>query len=76
MNIENTKLLRIGIYRHYKGKEYELIGIAKNSETLEEFVVYRALYGDHQIWIRPKAMFFEQIQKDGKEFSRFEYVGN
>ncbi len=76
MNIEEVNTLRIGTYRHYKGKEYELLGIAQNSETLEEFVVYRALYGDHQLWIRPKAMFFERIQKDGKEISRFEYVGN
>ncbi len=68
--------LRIGKYRHYKGKEYEVIGIAKHSETLEEFVVYRALYGNHQLWIRPKDMFFEKILKDGKENLRFEYVGN
>jgi cyclomaltodextrinase len=72
----SEKTLEMGTYRHYKGKEYELIGIAKNSETLEDFVIYRALYGDHQLWIRPKAMFFEQIQKDGKQFSRFEYIGN
>ncbi len=76
MGTDNVSTPKIGRYRHYKGKEYELVGIAKNSETLEDFVVYRALYGDHQLWIRPKAMFFEQIQRDGKEFPRFEYVGN
>ncbi len=68
--------LIIGKYRHYKGREYEIIGIGKHSETLEELVVYRALYGNHQLWIRPKDMFFEKILKDGKEILRFEYVGD
>jgi cyclomaltodextrinase / maltogenic alpha-amylase / neopullulanase len=66
--------IRKGTYRHYKGLEYELVDVAKNSETLEEFVVYRALYGNRQLWIRPKEMFFEVVRKDGKEFPRFEYV--
>jgi cyclomaltodextrinase / maltogenic alpha-amylase / neopullulanase len=66
--------IRKGTYRHYKGQEYELVDVAKNSETLEEFVVYRALYGNRQLWIRPKEMFFEAVRKDGKEFPRFEYV--
>ncbi len=66
--------IRKGTYRHYKGQEYELVDVAKNSETLEEFVVYRALYGNRQLWIRPKEMFFEVVRKDGKEFPRFEYV--
>jgi cyclomaltodextrinase len=68
--------LLIGKYRHYKGMKYEVIGIAKHSETLEELVVYRALYGNHQLWIRPKEMFFEKILKDGNEILRFEYMGN
>lgn len=76
MSLGEVNTLKLGKYRHFKGKEYELLDIAKNSETLEEFVVYRALYGDHQLWIRPKAMFFEQLQRDGKEFSRFEYIGD
>ncbi|MBU6231044.1 MAG: DUF1653 domain-containing protein [Patescibacteria group bacterium] len=67
--------LKLGRYRHYKGKEYKLIGIAKNSETLEEFAVYQALYGDHAIWIRPKAMFFERISLNGTEMPRFQYIG-
>jgi len=75
MNRENTPAAKIGKYRHHKGKEYELLGIARHSETLEDFVVYRALYGDYQLWIRPKAMFFEQIHKDGKDVWRFEYIG-
>ena len=66
----------IGKYRHYKGNEYQVIGIAQHSETLEEFIVYQALYGDHQLWIRPKDMFFENILKDGQEIPRFEYVGD
>lgn len=76
MSIREENVAKVGRYRHYKGKEYELIGIAKNSETLEDFVIYRALYGDYQLWIRPKEMFFEQLQKDGREFSRFEYIGS
>ncbi|HII71413.1 TPA: DUF1653 domain-containing protein [Candidatus Woesearchaeota archaeon] len=65
-----------GKYRHFKGKEYEVIGTAKNSETMEEYVVYKALYGEGQIWIRPVAMFAEEIERDGKKMKRFEYVGD
>lgn len=61
-------------YRHYKGKEYEVIGIAKHSETLEEFVVYKALYGKNQLWIRPKKMFFEKVIVDGENRPRFERI--
>jgi len=68
--------IRKGKYRHYKGREYELIDIARNSETLEEFVVYRALYGEQQLWIRPKEMFFEHVLKDGYNLPRFEYIEN
>ncbi|MER3422891.1 MAG: DUF1653 domain-containing protein [Nitrospiraceae bacterium] len=63
-----------GRYRHYKGKEYEVIGCARHSETEEEFVVYRALYGDYGLWIRPKAMFVEEVLVDGKRVSRFQLV--
>lgn len=61
----------MGKYRHYKGKEYELIGIAKHSETLEELVVYKALYGNKQIWVRPREMFFEDIIFEGVKQPRF-----
>ena len=54
---------------------YEVIGTAKHSETLEEMVVYRALYGDGELWVRPAAMWDEQIQREGKVFRRFEYIG-
>lgn len=66
---------KIGLYRHYKGKQYRVIGCAKHSEDLEEYVVYQALYGECHLWIRPKAMFFENVNKDGKVFLRFEYIG-
>ena len=66
--------IKPGKYRHYKGNEYEVIGVAKNSETLEEFVVYRALYGEHSLWVRPKAMFTEKVKVDGKEVPRFQLI--
>lgn len=72
--------LKLGKYQHYKGKFYEVVGVARHSETLEELVVYRALYdseefGKHALWIRPKPMFLEKVNVDGKEVSRFKYVG-
>ena len=67
--------IKLGRYRHFKGNEYELLGVAKHSETLEEYVIYRALYGDKGLWIRPKEMFFEKVTRDGKIFNRFEYLG-
>ena len=66
--------MKLGKYRHFKGNLYEVIGVAKDSETLEEVVVYKALYGDGGLWVRPKAMFEEYVQKDGIKFKRFEYV--
>lgn len=60
-----------GIYRHYKGQRYEVLGVARHSETEEEFVVYRALYGERGLWIRPMAMFTESVDKDGVTVPRF-----
>jgi hypothetical protein len=67
--------LTIGHYRHYKGKEYEVIGVARHSETEEELVVYRTLYGNFDLWARPKAMFVETVVVDGVEVPRFQYIG-
>ena len=68
-------MIKKGIYQHFKGNKYKVIEIAKHSETLEDYVVYQALYGDHSYWIRPLSMFEETIVRDGKEIKRFEYIG-
>ena len=60
-----------GRYRHFKGQAYEVIGTARHSETEEEYVVYRALYGDRSLWVRPRAMWDEQIDRDGYVGPRF-----
>ena len=67
--------VRPGRYRHYKGKEYTVLGVARHSETDEELVVYRQEYGDHGLWVRPLNMFSETVVVDGKEMPRFEYIG-
>lgn len=64
----------IGVYRHYKGNIYSVIGIAKHSETLEELVVYQAQYGDGQMWVRPKEMFFDIVDVNGERKPRFEKI--
>lgn len=74
-SVAGNNMIRSGKYRHYKGKEYEVIGIAKHSETLEELVVYRALYGEGQIWVRPLQMFLEKVEVDGQKIPRFSPVG-
>ena len=63
--------IKPGRYRHFKGNEYEVIGTARHSETLEEMVVYRALYGDGGLWVRPAAMWTEQVERDGYCGPRF-----
>ena len=63
--------IKIGKYRHFKGGEYEVLCCAKNSETLEEMVVYRALYGEKEIWVRPLSMWNETVMHNGKEVKRF-----
>ena len=60
-----------GRYRHFKGNEYEVLGVAKHSETLEEMVVYRALYGEHGLWVRPASMWNETVERDGRTYRRF-----
>ena len=67
--------IKLGKYRHFKGNEYEVVGIARHSETLEETVVYKALYGDNSLWVRPVSMWNETVIKDGKPVKRFTYIG-
>ena len=67
-------MIQPGRYRHYKGKEYEVIGVAKHSETEEDLVVYRALYGEFGLWVRPAKMFREKIEIEGKLVFRFEWI--
>jgi cyclomaltodextrinase len=73
-SVMRNNMLKLGKYRHYKGMEYEVIGIAKHSETLEELVIYRALYGEGQIWVRPLKIFMEEVEINGKKVPRFEYI--
>ena len=65
----------IGRYRHFKGKEYTVFGVAKHSETQEELVVYRQDYGDRSLWVRPKQMFLETVEVDERRRPRFEFLG-
>ena len=67
--------IKPGRYRHFKGREYEVLGIARHSETEEELVVYRARYGDFGLWVRPVSMWNETVERDGKTFRRFTYIG-
>jgi len=66
---------RPGLYRHYKGHEYRVLGLARQSETLETLVVYQALYGERGLWVRPHAMFLESVNHDGRPVPRFTFVG-
>lgn len=66
--------IKLGKYRHYKGNEYNVIGIAKHSETLEEMVVYQAVYGEHEIWVRPAKMWNDVIDLGNKKVTRFTLV--
>ena len=68
--------LRAGKYVHFKGGEYEVLGVATHSETQEQLVVYRPLYGDQDLWVRPLVMFEEKVTHAGEIISRFRYVGD
>lgn len=68
--------MKLGKYRHFKGNEYEVLAVARHSETDEKMVVYKALYGDGEIWVRPLSMWEEIITRDGKSFKRFTYIGD
>ena len=68
--------IKLGRYRHFKGNEYQVLAIAKHSETLEEMVVYQALYGERGIWVRPASMWLETVERDKESFQRFTYMGD
>lgn len=75
MNNQQSRTIKINTkYRHFKGNEYLVLHIAKHSETLEEMVVYQALYGEYGIWVRPLDMFLEQIEHDGVKMDRFQEI--
>ena len=63
------------LYRHFKGKSYRLLYVARHSETLEPIIVYQALYGEHGVWVRPASMWNETVEHEGKTVPRFEYIG-
>ena len=67
--------IKLGKYRHFKGNDYEVIAIAKHSETCVKMVVYKALYGDGGYWVRPASMWNETLTREGKPFKRFEFLG-
>ena len=69
-------MLKPGRYRHFKGGEYELLFTATHSETIEPMVVYRALYGERGVWVRPAAMWEETVERDGRSMPRFTYIGD
>lgn len=71
----DERKVKPGLYRHYKGKDYEVIGEATHSETEESLVVYRALYGDYGLWVRPTAMFLGKVELNGIHVPRFAYMG-
>lgn len=71
---QKAKSLKNGKYRHYSGKEYEVIGVSRHSETLEEMVVYKALYDEGSLWVRPLAMFVEDVEVNGNMQPRFKFI--
>ena len=72
----STDSLRPGIYQHYKGQQYQVYEVARHSETEEELVVYRCLYGDYSLWVRPLAMFIESVAINGKLQPRFSFIAD
>lgn len=73
---KSNQTIKLGRYKHYKGNEYQIIDTAIHSETEEIMVVYRPLYGEGALWVRPIAMFFEKVEVDGKRYPRFEWIAD
>lgn len=71
--MQNT--IQLGLYQHYKGNYYQVIGLARHSETLEALVVYQAFYGDFRLWVRPLELFMSTLMHDTQEIPRFKFVG-
>ena len=69
-------MLQPGRYRHYKGKDYEVIGVATHSETEEKLVIYRTLYGEYDLWVRPLSLFTESVEVEGNSLPRFRFIEN
>ena len=67
--------IKPGLYKHFKGNQYQVVDLARHSESTEWHVVYRALYGDKELWVRPLKMFDETIVRDGKAVKRFQFIG-
>ena len=66
--------IKLGIYQHYKGNEYQVFGVARHSETEEQLVVYKPLYGERHLWVRPLGMFLEKVKVDGVDQPRFRWI--
>lgn len=69
-----SQSMPIGLYQHYNGKHYHVIGVSRHSETLEEMVVYRSLYGDYGLWVRPRVMFEEEVVIEEQKRPRFQFI--
>ncbi len=72
--LRSMEEIQIGKYKHFKGNEYEVLYLARDSETMEEVVVYRALYGEGGVWVRPAKMWNEIVEKEGKQYKRFTFI--
>ena len=68
-------MIKLGLYEHYKGKKYEVIGMCRHSETEEALVLYKTLYGEYRLWVRPYQMFTEKIKVNGQHVDRFRFLG-
>lgn len=66
--------MHLGLYQHYRGNFYQVLGVCRHEETLEEMIVYRALYADFGLWVRPRAVFESKVNSDGKEVPRFRFI--